>query len=441
MRNQQNFLLTVFFSIVISPLTLAVDKVQTSPFRVEGAINSQFGIVNQKEDFRTELNSDTLYNRNSLVHSGELKFYYDNITAKDFRYGAYIALDSSASKSLKSSKNIASELKLYFQGDFGRIELGNTSSVSSSIGINSYSVAKATGGLDGDWNNWLKNGGVIGAIKDGSSEKDYSINSNYVTSPKLPGMFDENTKANKVNYFSPTMHGFLLGLSFTPDSKVKGGIDQTSGVPQNTGGGYKNIWQPTVCYKTAFNNKIKFTTAVLGEFGKAKKISYSNNDMDISNNANEKLLAKRNDLKAWQISVGFDYKGLTLAGSYGNIGESGTLEDTKNSKKNSQYWSLGSAYSTEKYGISLNYMQSKRVGILSTVNNSNNDEAIKFQEKEYNQFEVLSIGANYLFMPGFTPYVEMTKFKFKENKNFNNGGNNAKFNKGTVILAGTKIRF
>ena len=44
-------------------------------------------------------------------------------------------------------------------------------------------------------------------------------------------------------------------------------------------------------------------------------------------------------------------------------------------------------------------------------------------------------------MPGFMPYVEITKFKFKENENYGPSTNKGKFNKGTVILAGTKITF
>ena len=36
------------------------------------------------------------------------------------------------------------------------------------------------------------------------------------------------------------------------------------------------------------------------------------------------------------------------------------------------------------------------------------------------------------------PYVEVTRFNFKKNDNF---GSDAGFNKGTVVLAGTKIKF
>ena len=87
-------------------------------------------------------------------------------------------------------------------------------------------------------------------------------------------------------------------------------------------------------------------------------------------------------------------------------------------------------------------MQSKRAGCLSTVKNEKDeDKFVKFRETEYNKFEALSIGADYLVMPGFMPYVEVTKFKFKENDNYGTGTDKAKFNKGTVILAGTKISF
>ena len=437
MGNKNIIYLTALLSIV-TPLSFAADKAQDSPFKIRGEVNSQFGIVNQQKDFRKNLKTNNRYNKNSLANSGTLKFNYDQKTEKGLGYGAYIELNASTSKSPPGSESIAGEVKLYVQDSFGKIELGSTSPVGSAMEVNSYSLARATGGLYGDWNFWLKNGGVIGA----STTKNYAIGGNYLTAPQLPVGFDETTKAGKINYFSPKVNGFTFGLSFTPDSKAKGTVSQTSNVPKNTDGGYKNIWQPAVRYETTFGNGMKFATAVLGEFGNAKKISYYSGIDKLATTDPDEKDKERKNLKAWQIGVSVDYKGLAFAGSYGDIGKSGVLKDDPitTNKKSSKYWSLGSAYSTEKYGISINYMQSKRAGFLPTINNGTDDKAVKFNESEYNKFEALSIGADYLVMPGFIPYVEITKFKFKENKNFNQA-TNVKFNKGTVILAGTKIQF
>ena len=117
--------------------------------------------------------------------------------------------------------------------------------------------------------------------------------------PQLPIGFDETTKAGKINYFSPNVNGFTFGVSYTPDSKAKGTVSKNKDVLKNADGGYKNIWQPAVRYETTFENGAKFTTAVLGEFGKAKKVSYYDKiaDMDATSliipNVDRKNLKER----------------------------------------------------------------------------------------------------------------------------------------------------
>ena len=438
MRNK-NFICLILALGIIPSVAQATDAIKDSSIKIGGEVNSQFGIINQQNDFRKNLkDTSQSYNKNSLATSGSLKFNYDKKSDKGLGYGAYIKLNASTSNSPSGSKSIASEVKLYVEDKFGKIELGSTSPVGSAMEVNSYSLARATGGLDGDWTNWLKNGGVL------DSTGKNAISGTYLVAPQLPIGFDETTKAGKINYFSPNINGFTFGVSYTPDSKAKGTASQTQEVLKNADGGYKNIWQPAVRYETTFENGTKFTTAVLGEFGKAKKVSYYNDIKSIDNVPDTKDVDRKN-LKAWQIGAGVDYKGFAFAGAYGDVGKSGVLESVateENAKKGGKYWSLGSAYSTEKYGISINYMQSKRAGCLSKVKNTKDEDAyVKFDEKAYNKFEALSIGADYLVMPGFMPYVEITKFKFKENDNYTVDSNKGKFNKGTVILAGTKITF
>lgn len=437
MRNK-NFIYLILALGTIPSVAQATDAIKDSSIKIGGEVNSQFGIINQQNDFRRNLETKQYYNKNTLANSGSLKFNYDKKSNSGLGYGAYIKLNANTSESPSGSKNIASEVKLYIEDKFGKIELGSTSPVGSAMEVNSYSLARATGGLDGDWNDWLKNGGITN-----NSSKN-AISGTYLTAPQLPIGFDETTKAGKINYFSPNVNGFTFGVSYTPDSKAKGTVNQTKDVLKNADGGYKNIWQPAIRYETTFENGVKFTTAALGEFGKAKKVSYYDDIADIDIDSKKIPDVDRKNLKAWQIGAGVDYKGFAFAGAYGDIGKSGALDSSVDAdvKRGGKYWSLGSAYSTEKYGISLNYMQSKRAGCLSTVKNKKDeDKFVKFRETEYNKFEALSIGADYLVMPGFMPYVEVTKFKFKENDNYGTGTDKAKFNKGTVILAGTKISF
>ena len=394
--------------------------------KIGGSVDVQYGNVSQEKEFRKDLKTDKKYSKGSLFNSSSLKFNIDSKNDNGLKYGAFLKLNADIEGD-KELKGAAKEAKIYIEGSYGKVEIGSTAPVGGAMEVNSYSSARATGGLDGDWEDWLKNGGVIAGNE--------AFSDGFLTAPQLLMGFDESNKANKINYFIPKFNGFSFGISYTPDSKAKGNSEQVVGVTKDFGGGYRNVWQPTVKYEKSFDNAAKFATAVLGEFGSAK-------DYPSYDETNTTPI-KRKDLRAWQVGASIEYSGFTVAGSYGDFGKSGTRkEDTiKDNKYDAKYWSLGSAYSTDKYGISINYMQSKRAGFIfgkdkDTVTNSANST------QDYNKFEAVSIGADYQVMPGFMPYIEATRFKFKENKSKTfNGNNNANFNKGTVFLAGTKISF
>jgi predicted porin len=346
------------------------------------------------------------------------------------KYGAYIKLNANTSKTASGSENIANELKMYLESNIGKVEVGTMSPVGSSMEVNSYSLARATGGLDGEWSLWIKNGGVVMGDK--------TVDARFLTAPQLPVGFDETTKAAKINYFSPEINGFTFGLTYVPDSKSKGTVNQTREQFKNSGGGYKNVFQPTVRYQTKFANGVNFTTALLGDFGQAKDEKYINLQ-DIGEKKPTSHSTQRHNLNAWQLGASIEYEKIAFSGAYGNVGKSGAPK-IDGSKNKGEYWTLGSAYATDQYGISINYMQSKRAGQLAGMEKKDGKDA-KVQvatNTEYNRFSALSIGADYQVMPGFMPYVELTKFNFKKNNNF---GPDAKFNRGTVFLAGTKIKF
>ena len=429
----------ITLTYLLSFLPLAVFAGQNSNLNVKigGSVDVKYGIVNQQKDFGQDLKSKQKYNKGNLANSGSVKFNIDSKNDDGLKYGAFLKLgaDIEGDKELKGT---AKEAKIYLEGAYGKVELGSTAPVGKSMGVNSYSLARATGGLDGDWKDWLQNGGVITGGK--------GTNDGFLTSPQLPIGFDDGNKANKVNYFSPKFNGFSFGISYTPDSKAKGTNDQVKGLTKNSGPGYRNVLQPTVRYEKSFDGGVKFTTAVLGEFGSARDYPYWEKEEDEKKKGPVVNHIKRKDLRAWQVGASVEYNGIAFAGSYGDFGKSGTAKDdnyvTKDNKYGAKYWSLGSAYSTEKYGISINYMQSKRAGFIfgkdkETVKAS----ASAKSSKDWNKFEAISIGADYQVMPGFMPYIEATRFKFKENKTKTFNGKNAKFNKGTVFLAGTKISF
>ncbi|WPX97081.1 porin [Candidatus Bandiella euplotis] len=442
--NNKNMFYAVLAIALMPSFALAEQQTtldsKDSALKIGGEVESVYGVINQGEDFAKKLGAQEKYNKSSLATGASVKFNYDKRSDAGLEYGAFVKLNANTSKAISGSTNIASEVKAYLQGGFGKFEIGATSPVGIAMEVNSYSLARATGGLDGYWLFWLKNGGVI-------LEDRFSANGAFLIAPQLPIAFDESTKSVKVNYFTPKINGFTFGISYTPDSRAKGTVNQTAEVIDSSGGGYKNIWQPAVRYETSFDNGIDFATALIGEFGQAKKVLYVDSSAVANPNGATSSLMDRNRLSAWQLRASVGYNGFSVAGAYGDIGKSGTMKNRVAGVKNDgQYWSLGSGYSTDKYGISINYMQGKRAGNLvelkdadgKELNVGNDEVKVLFSDTEYNKFEAVSIGADYQVMPGFMPYVEVARFKFKENNNF---GANAKFNKGNVFLAGTKIKF
>ena len=422
----------ILFASLLSflPITVFAGKGSDFTVKIGGSVDAQYGIINQEDAFKKD-KSGKKYNQNGLTNSNSLKFNIDKKNDNGSSYGAFIKLNADVEKD-KEIKGAAKEAKVYFKGNFGKVELGSTSPVGNAMEVNSYSIARATGGLDGDWDDWLKNGAVI------SGSKNYK--DGYLTAPQLPIGFDDESKANKISYFSPNISGVSFGVSYAPSSKGKGTTKQVRELFKDYGGGYRNVWQPAVRYEKAFDGGIKFATAVLGEFAEAKDYSW---DAEKGEEGKPAENIKRKNLAAWQVGASVEYNGFAVAGSYGDFGKSGTRKEGREADKKygAKYWSLGSAYSTGQYGISINYMQSKRAGFIFGKDKDTAETSAK-STSEYNKFEAISVGADYQVMPGFMPYVEVTRFKFKENKSFAvPNASNLKFNKGTVFLAGTKVKF
>lgn len=413
----------------LAQFAFAIEEKDSFNVKIGGDVEAQFGNISQKSEFN-KVEKSGERQKSALTTSGSLKFTIDKKNLNGIDYGALLKLNANPSKTKGGKDQIADELKIYIQGNFGKLELGSTKPVGDSMQVNSYTGARATGGIDGDWGTWLNN---ESGIMQGDNELKVS---SFYTAAELP----ETSKANKINYYTPNFNGLSFGISYTPDTKAKGTVDNAKGILANSAeDGYKNVIQPAVRYETNLSDNVKLTSAVLGVFGKAK--DHLCEDKETCTNI---APTPRKDLRAWQVGLGLSYKDISISGAYGDLGQSGAAKDRailpNNNKYGGQYWSIGSVYGIDKYGISINYMESKRAGFVSGKTKDEITELSK-NNSEYNKFSAISIGADYQVMPGLLPYIEVTRFNFKGNNNFNRNGNDAKFNKGTVFLAGTKIKF
>ena len=194
-----------------------------------------------------------------------------------------------------------------------------------------------------------------------------------------------------------------------------------------------------------------------GEIGDAKNIT--------DPNFTQKIYLPRHNLEAWEAGIEIDDSGFSLAGSYGNWGNSGQLKVLQNTGcKRSDYWTVGGSYVADEVGFSITYFGSNRCGLDSAVGylRSSDEAESKYRlrrgEKalpKAKEVEILSFGLDTKLAPGFMPFAELSFFKLNENnaaatkddlisveeaKDFIRSSHNRK-NKGYVLMSGVKILF
>ncbi len=181
-------------------------------------------------------------------------FFMDNevhITAEgtsDFgvTYGSYLEMEAGSGSSPgtqagggnsfnsgNSGGNVyVDEVNLFFNGNFGRIELGRQDGAEDVMFVGGEDAQAGTGGVDGD-------------------------TANLATVINLQNTGD----ATKASYFTPRVGGFQLGASYTPDSNDDGGRDGTG---FNTG--FKNVVGAGGNWVGAFGG-VDLTLSAVGAFG------------------------------------------------------------------------------------------------------------------------------------------------------------------------------
>jgi hypothetical protein len=155
-------------------------------------------------------------------------------------------------------------------------------------------------------------------------------------------------------------------------------------------GNFEHVVSAALAYEHEFDG-LGVAAALVGESGE-----------------NEDAFSK--DLAAWHLGGSLSYEGFSLAGSYGDWGDSGMAVGTDS---NSGFWTLGGAYAWGEAGASINYLSS---------------------DLGDNAYHALTAGADYVVAPGLVPYAEVTFF------DANDTGTTLD-NNGTVLLLGTYLYF
>lgn len=312
----------------------------------------------------------------------EVSFKVDGKTDAGLGYGAEIWLEADVTSDADNQGLNSSKTFVYLDGMWGRVELGSNIGADATMKVDASSIARATGGIDGDWYYFAT-----------------APAAQFIATPDLPinygaGAFgDESSEnLNKVTYYTPRWSGFQAGVSYAVDSDDRG---QTVSRADNTIGQAEDIITAGVNWEGKFD-QFGLTLAATGEIG------------DAENSATE-------DLRAWNAGAKVTFMGFSVAGSYGDLSDSLQLATTD---ADSSYWTAGAAYEFGPFGVSVSYIDSE-------VETAAGD----------NEFDNLVIGADYKLAPGLTPYAEVSFF------DANAGAAGVADNDGTVVLLGTQLNF
>lgn len=391
--------LVLVFSALLSPLNSLAGHLPT--VILGGELNTQAGYIDEDKNFR--IVEGKTKKDSAIVNDTK-------ITAKaegeinGLKYGALIKINADTSATKSGSDKIGDKTMLYVEGSFGRLEGGNTNGSTSKMKVSATSIAVATGGIDGDSKYWINR----------KTHDKKKVEDVFISDPNLPIGCDLSTKFGKISYYTPNINGFSFGISYLPNSFIKGTASLLSQPPQ--GKQYHNLIESAINYNYK-SNDIGFSLGLSNQYGKSVKHSSDNESY--------------HNLNAWEAGAKFSYGSLTFAGSYGNWGKSGTK--TSLPKQNSYLWTLGAAYKYDKFGASVTYYQSNKAHDTTSTEDAPQTEA-SASNKKYNKLEMLSFGIEHNTFPGFKPYAEVTFFKHnKKDITINN--------KGQVYLTGVKISF
>ncbi len=333
----------------------------------------------------------------------ELHFNVAGKTDAGLGYGAEVDLQadingaSSAGDGSTGSGSNARRTYAWLQGDqWGHVEFGSNDGAARTMKVDAANIARATGGVDGDWSYFADvnvastttpTGGASGAFAGGAA---------FITAPRLPVehgpatgyAMDTYANSTKVTYYTPRFSGLQLGVSYAPNLTDSGQTTNRNLATVLAG----DIWEGGLNYEGQFD-QIGVAAAVTGETGETDATA-------------------GNDLSAWNVGAKVAYMGFSVAGSYGDWKDSFAATGT-----DADYWTLGAAYENGPIGASVTYFE-------SSTQPTGAD----------NKFKDVSVGVDYKLAPGLTPFVEYTWY------NLDTESVTAE-NKGNVILVGSQLSF
>jgi len=261
------------------------------------------GFMNQWIGFADEDNTGAGGRKNAFQSNTEIHFTGSTTLDNGIEVGAVVELEG------ETSSDQIDEQYLYINGGFGRLEVGKNDSAADSMQLAAPAVGPV-GINDGDLTIWT--------------------NANY--------LIDTSTTAgdqNRATYYTPSLGGFRLGVSYADDSGRNGSFDSDvtdgaiGGLHDDTSGDGLNIVSGGVEYSGDFNGVSLGVSAIAENYGEG-------------------------NVYGGGVNVGF--ANFTVGGSYSHVeddygvGERGTADSD-----DTDQFDLGVSYAMDAAAVSLTY--------------------------------------------------------------------------------------
>ena len=354
----------------------------------------------------THEDNDAAVRTNGMRNDNEITVKVDGKTDGGLGYGAEIDLEADTTPDADNQGTNASRTFTYLEGNWGRVELGGNKSVASTMRVDASTLAAATGGINGAWTYFANNPNGTGG-------------QGFITTSKLPGEMgnsttfgDESTyNATKVSYYTPKFSGFQAGVSYTPQLNDRGQFMSRSDV-----NGEASVIDAGLGYEGTFSG-LKLAAAATYETGTGKGDNGGGAAIVPATGTLSNIGSS--DINAFNVGALLGWHNFSLAGSYGDIMDSGI------NGSSGDYWTAGLGWTAGPIGVSATYIKSELDG--NTVTGGGD-----------NKFNNLVLGAEYKLAAGLTPYAEVSFFDLNGNAatSATPGSNN-----GTIFLLGTQVAF
>lgn len=356
-------------------------EVPSLNFSGSTSFNSWF-FDNEKKLFQTSRDDSPCglqrFGRGQLftVDDARLRVTVDGTLDTGMKYGMVLVFDgtSSASRSIR-------EDYIFFSGSWGKITVGDTFGVLSTMTF---------GGYDQWGGTQFINGGDFDRVVNYTTGVFHSVN-----------LVGDSSRDTKFSYYSPRWEGFQAGITYVPRTEHRG-EEQINSITSTK--------RPREAFDTDnISNGINFIHKFTNGFEMALSAS---SVFAARTHAEYSGAPHRRKTFSYAFGGTFSYEGIGLSGEFGNNGRSREIEDNKTNA--GKFIDLGLSYAWGATKFSTGYYYSWRKALSDT------------NKTAKAKLNAVTAAVDQKLAPGLGVYIEYAHFNMKNSVAL---GEAARFNK------------